>query len=72
MDLNDYTLMLLLQDRHEEMVVAARRDALLREATRSRRPFRATLGAVLIRLNAWLQPSSSSPRRRVSDPVARE
>lgn len=55
MDLNDYTLMLLLQDRHTEMVVAARRDALLREATRPRRPFRATLGTALIRLHAWLQ-----------------
>ena len=55
MDLNDYTLMLLLQDRHTEMVVAARRDALLREATRPRRPFRARLGTVLIRLDWWLQ-----------------
>ena len=55
MDLNDYTLMLLLQDRHTEMVVAARRDALLREATRPRRAFRTTLSTVLIRLDAWLQ-----------------
>jgi hypothetical protein len=55
MDLNDYTLMLLLQDRHTEMIVAAQRDALLREATRPRRPFRATLGTALIRLDAWLQ-----------------
>jgi len=55
MDLNDYTLMLLLQDRREEMVVAARRDALLREVTRPRRPFQATLGTVLIRLDAWLR-----------------
>lgn len=54
MDLNDYTLMLLLQDRHTEMIVAARRVALLREATRPRRPFRATLGTALIRLDAWL------------------
>ena len=55
MDLNDYTLMLLLQDRQTEMIVAARRDALLREATRPRRPFRATFGTALIRLDAWLQ-----------------
>jgi hypothetical protein len=55
MDFNDYALMLLLQDRHTEMIVAARRDALLREATRPRRPFRATLGTALIRLDAWLQ-----------------
>jgi hypothetical protein len=47
--------MLLLRDRHTEIVVAARRDALFREATRPRRPFRARLGAVLIRLDAWLQ-----------------
>ena len=59
MDFNDYTLMLLLQDRHTEMVAAARRDALLREATRSRRSFRATLGTVLIRLDAWLQAFST-------------
>ena len=104
MELNDYTLMLLLQDRQTEMIVAARRDALLREATRPRRPFRATLGTALIRLDAWLQAfwtvrsanaiarchgtrasrltqegetnyertSSSSHRRRASDPAARE
>ena len=59
MDLNDYTLMLLLQDRHTEMVVAAQRDALLREATPPRRPFRAVLGTALIRLDAWLQASST-------------
>jgi len=33
MDLNDYTLMLLLQDRLTEMVAAAQRHALLRETT---------------------------------------
>ncbi len=54
MDLNEYTLMLLLQDRHTEMVATTRRDALLREATRPRRPFRAALGTALIRLGAWL------------------
>lgn len=59
MDLNDYALMLLLQDRHTEMIVAARRNALLREATRPRRPFRATLGTALIRLHAWLQAFSA-------------
>jgi len=59
MDLNDYTLMLLLQDRHREMVVAAQRNALLREATRLRRPFRAALGSALIRLDAWLQAFST-------------
>jgi hypothetical protein len=59
MDLNDYTLMLLVQDRHTEMVLAARRVALLREATRPRRPFRATLGTALLRLDAWLQAFST-------------
>lgn len=59
MDLNDYTLMLLLQDRHTEMVVAAQRNALLGEATRLRRPFRAVLGRALIRLAAWLQAFST-------------
>jgi hypothetical protein len=59
MDLNDYTLMLLLQDRHTEMLAAAQRNALLREATRLRRPFRAVLGSALIRLDAWLQAFSA-------------
>jgi hypothetical protein len=60
MDLNDYTLMLLLQeDRHTEMVAAAQRNALLRETTRPRRPFRAVLSTALIRLDAWLQASST-------------
>ena len=59
MDLNDYTLMLLLQDRHTEMVAAAQRNALLREATRLRRPFRAVLGSALIRLDAWLRAFST-------------
>src|SRR5437867_7741639 len=59
MDLNDYTLMLLLQDRLTEMVAAAQRHALLRETTRPRRPFRAVLGTALIRLDAWLQASST-------------
>ena len=54
MDLNEYTLMLLLQDRHTDMVAAAQRDALLRGATRPRRPFRAALGTALMRLGAWL------------------
>jgi hypothetical protein len=62
MDLNDYTLMLLLQDRHTEMVAAAQRNALLRETTRPRRPFRAVLGTALIRLDAWLHASSTSGR----------
>jgi len=56
MDLNDHTLMLLiLQDRYTEMVVAAQHNALLRETTRPRRPFRAVLGIALVRLDAWLQ-----------------
>jgi hypothetical protein len=59
MDLNDYTLMLLLQDRDTEMVAAAQHNALLRETTRPRRPFRAVLGTALIRLDAWLQASST-------------
>jgi predicted small integral membrane protein len=60
MDLNDYTLiLLLLQNRHAEMVVAAQRNALLRETTRPRRPFRAVLGTALIRLDAWLRASST-------------
>jgi hypothetical protein len=68
MDLNDYTLMLLLQDRHTEMVVAAQRDALVREATRPRRPFRVTLGTALIRLDAWLQAFSTV---RAANAIAR-
>jgi hypothetical protein len=61
MDLNDYTLMLLLQDRLTEMVAAAQRHALLRETTRPRRPFRAVLGTALIRLDAWLQAGLPIP-----------
>jgi hypothetical protein len=68
MDLNDYTLMLLVQDRHREMVVAAQRDALLREATRPQSPFRATLGTALIRLDAWLQ---SFWKGRAANAIAR-
>jgi len=59
MDLDDYTLLLLFQDRHREMIVAAQRNALLREATRPRRPFRAVLGTALIRLDAWLHTRRS-------------
>src|SRR4029453_12057814 len=59
MDPNDYTLMLLLQDRLTEMVAAAQRHALLRETTRPRRPFRGVLGTALIRLDACLQASST-------------
>jgi hypothetical protein len=65
MDFNEYTLMLLLQDRQTEMVAAARRDALLREATRPRHPLRAALGTALIRLGAWLL------RRNHAAPAAR-
>ena len=67
MDLNDYTLMLLLQDRHTEMVAEAQRNALLRQATRLRRPFRAVLGSALIRLDAWLQAVSTVQAANVMD-----
>jgi hypothetical protein len=72
MDLNDYTLMLLLQDRHTEMVVAAQRNALLREATRLRRPFRAMVGSALIRLDAWLQAFSPVQAASAMDIVRRD
>ena len=61
MDLNDYTLMLLLQDRHTEMVAAAQRNALLRETTRPRRPFRAMMGTALIRLAACVSGNAKLP-----------
>lgn len=54
MDFNEYTALMLVRDRHAEMLAAARRDALAKGATRPHRPFRATLGTVLIRLGAWL------------------
>jgi len=62
MDFNEYTLMLLLQDRQTEMLAEAWRDAWLREATRPRRPFRAALGGALIRLGAWLLGQNTRPR----------
>ena len=34
MDFNEYTALMLVRERHAEMVAAARRDALLKEATR--------------------------------------
>src|SRR5262245_65639235 len=72
MDLNDYTLMLLLQDRQTEMVAAAQRNAMLREATRLRRPFRAVLGSALIRLDAWLQAFSTVRAANAMDIARRD
>jgi len=72
MDLDDYTLMLLLQDRHTEMVAAAQRNAMLREATRLRRPFRAVLGSALIRLDAWLQAFSTVRAANAMDIARRD
>jgi len=66
MDLNDYTLMLLLRDRHTDMVAAAQRNALLREATRLRRPFRAVLGSALIRVDAWIRRLRTGSGRQTS------
>jgi hypothetical protein len=54
MDFNEYTALMLVRERHAEMVAAARREALLKEYTRGRRTFRAALGTVLIRVGARL------------------
>lgn len=54
MDFNEYAMLMMVRERHADMVAAARRDALVKGATRPRRTFRATLGTVLIRLGAWL------------------
>ena len=54
MDFNEYTALMLVRERHAEMVAAARRNALLKEHTRGRRTLRAALGTVLIRVGARL------------------
>jgi hypothetical protein len=54
MDYNEYATIMLVRERHAELVAAARRDALARGPSGPRRTFRATLGTVLIRLGAWL------------------
>jgi hypothetical protein len=54
MDFNDYAALMMVRERHAEMVEAARRDALARRAPRRHRTVRAALGTTLIRLGAWL------------------
>jgi hypothetical protein len=54
MDFNEYTALMLVRERHAEILAAARRDALAKDAIRRRRTLRATLGTVLIRVGARL------------------
>jgi hypothetical protein len=54
MDFNEYAALMIVRERHAEMIAAARRDALVRRYTQQRRTFRAALGTTLIRLGAWL------------------
>lgn len=54
MDFNQYTASWMVRERHAELMAAARRQALIYEARRSRRSLRATLGTALIRAGAWL------------------
>jgi hypothetical protein len=54
MDFNEYAALMLVRERHAEMVAAARRDALVRQSPRRHRTVRAALGTTLIRVGAWL------------------
>jgi len=54
MDFNDYAALMMVRERHAEMIAAARRDALVRRLPRRHRTLRAALGTTLIRLGAWL------------------
>jgi hypothetical protein len=54
MDFNEYTMSVLIKQRHADLLAAARREALLRSLSPPRRPLRAALGTALIRLGAWL------------------
>ena len=54
MEHNDYATRVLLKQRHDELMAAARKDAMLRAAGVHRRPLRAALGMALIRVGAWL------------------
>jgi hypothetical protein len=54
MDLNEYTMGILIKQRHADLMAEARRHALLRRSGAARRPLRTMLGTALIRLGAWL------------------
>ena len=54
MDFNEYTMSVLIKQRHADLIAAARRDALRHSRDTLRRPLRVTLGTTLIRLGAWL------------------
>lgn len=54
MDHNEYATSILIKQHHAELIAEARRDALVRQASVRRRPWRAALGTALIRLGAWL------------------
>lgn len=54
MDFNEYIGSWMVRERHAELMAAARRQALISEARRSRRSLRAMLGTALIRAGAWL------------------
>jgi hypothetical protein len=54
MDLNEYTMGILIKQRHADLMAEAGRHALLRRSGTARRPLRTMLGTALIRLGAWL------------------
>ncbi len=54
MDFNEYTMTWLIRQRHAEMVEAARRYALVKQAPPRAGRLRLALGTVLIRMGAWL------------------
>jgi hypothetical protein len=54
MDFNEYTAMLLIKQRHAEMIESARRQALANRARRQDSRLRLAVGTALIRVGAWL------------------
>ena len=54
MDFNEYVALMMVRERHAEMIAAARRDAVLKSVARPRGPIRVAVGTALIRLGAWL------------------
>jgi hypothetical protein len=54
MDYNEYTMAFLIRQRHAEMLAQARHAAEVQRLRPGRTELRAAVGAVLIRLGAWL------------------
>jgi len=58
MEFNEYATQALIKQRHDEMIAAARSEAVVRAMKPRRRPVRVAVGTALIRLGAWLLRAS--------------